>query len=157
MKNSIFCSLKMGAISALYFIPEIMDHSRNNILVFISSFFIQAVHDGVCLLFLILFMNTLYHKNFQTLLHLNLLHCVIMICFCYYKRCVLTLLYNYILNIDMCNRYIPIWQRVYNRTLSKYCMNDYTTTYLWLNNHILQSSMVLFSNLYLLFGKRHLH
>jgi hypothetical protein len=56
------------------------------------------------------------------------------------------------MGIEMCQRYIPIWQRGYNLffegTGQPLCGSDYRTTYLWLNNHILQSMLVFSSNAY---------
>jgi hypothetical protein len=62
------------------------------------------------------------------------------------------------MGIEMCHRYIPIWQRSYNvffhsLTGNEVCINDYRNTYLWLNNHILQSFLVFSSNAYRLLLK----
>lgn len=111
---------------------------------------LQALHDAVCILFF-----ALYIHSFRNIVYLHLLNClhgVIMMLFCYYKRCILTLLYNHVTGIDMCTRYIPLWQRAYNILsrpvgLQEICfLEEYRTTYLWLNNHILQS--VFTSNAY---------
>jgi hypothetical protein len=132
----------------LYFIEEISKNVSNPLLA-IFSLTIQTLHDAVCILFVILFLRTCYYRSNYYLLNLNMLHCIVMMLFCYYKRCVLTLVYNYLLNLPMCSRYIPIWQRCFNMlTTPTVCsLESYRYTYLWLNNHIIQSLIVLLANL----------
>jgi hypothetical protein len=60
---------------------------------------------------------------------------------------VLTLLYNHVMDFPMCRRYVPIWQRVFNHFLLASSpltcpLEHYRNTYMWLNNHILQSGLV---------------
>lgn len=95
--------------SSLYFLKEIQENSTS-IIIFVNAYLLQWVHDWICFIFF----NTIYSKSVMNLLYLNILHSIIMIQFCYYKRCVITLMYNWMLNIPMCNRYIPIWQRCFN-------------------------------------------
>jgi len=150
--NKIIQSYILGCISSLYFIPEIISLTTS-IHIIISGLLIQSLHDAICIYFFILFIQS-FQKDKKYLLGLNCLHGLIMILFCFYKRCILTLLYNHIMGIDMCKRYIPIWQRISNIILVSYESEDtcfienYKNTYLWLNNHILQSSLVLLSNFY---------
>lgn len=157
-------SLFLGAITSLYFIPEIYKHS-DNIIIFLFAYNIQIIHDAICILLILLISSCFKtHKNgdfeqSNNIIYVNILHSTIMICFCYYKRCVLTLLYNYILDIDMCIRYIPIWQRIFNTILNNselfcYEIEEYKNTYLWLNNHIFQSLLVLCSNIYFIANKK---
>jgi hypothetical protein len=143
-------AIKIGIFTSLYFIPEIVNHMKNPFLG-IFSFGIQVVHDAVCILFVILFYRTIRHRSSYYLINLNMFHCIVMMFFCYYKRCILTLIYNDLLGLESCVRYIPIWQRGYNLFYldSQICNKDtYHNTYLWLNNHILQSFIVFLTNLY---------
>jgi hypothetical protein len=138
-------SLLIGGITSIYFIPEIYNNS-SSILIFSLAYLTQVLHDGVCVLIILLFLSSQRKNN---IIYLNILHSIIMICFCYYKRCILTLVYNHILNLDMCKRYIPIWQRGFNVLIdsAEICNKDeYKNTYLWLNNHIFQSIAVLMAN-----------
>jgi hypothetical protein len=152
VKLLILRSFIIGCITSIYFIPEIVQYTPSSIFLFTTAFIIQGLHDGVCLLFFGLYINSFR----DTLIYLHLLNClhgVIMMLFCYYKRCVLTLVYNHVIGIDMCTRYIPIWQRFYNyitpQLVNETCfLDDYRTTYLWLNNHILQSMLVFSTNVY---------
>lgn len=100
-------------LSSVYFVQEIKDNS-SSIVIFTSAYLLQWFHDWICFIFFDLFLNAVYSKSIIDLIYLNILHAVIMIQFCYYKRCVITLIYNWILDIPMCNRYIPIWQRCFN-------------------------------------------
>jgi hypothetical protein len=156
MKSIIKQSLFLGFFSSLYFIQEISENVTNPFFR-IFSLTIQTLHDAVCILFVILFFRTCYYRSNYYLLNLNMLHCIVMMLFCYYKRCVLTLLYNHTLGLDSCVRYIPIWQRLYNWLYvgETVCATDtYHNTYLWLNNHIFQSFIVFLTNLYIYcFGK----
>jgi hypothetical protein len=157
--NAIFKqSLFLGFVSSLYFIQEIGKNVTNPLLG-VFSLTVQTLHDGVCILFVLLFFKTCYYRSNYYLLHLNMLHCIVMMLFCYYKRCVLTLLYNYTLGLDSCVRYIPIWQRLYNwfSINQKVCVADsYHNTYLWLNNHIFQSFIVFLTNWYIYCLSKHL-
>lgn len=59
--------------------------------------------------------------SFRNIVYLHLLNClhgVIMMLFCYYKRCILTLLYNHVTGIDMCTRYIPLWRSVFLKSIT---------------------------------------
>ena len=158
MKRSVSLSLFAGIVTSLYFIPEVRFYSTGFPLLFFIGLSIQALHDAICIFFFVLFVGSFRKNSVHTLLTLNCLHCVIMTLFCYYKRCILTLLYNHMMGIEICQRYIPIWQRGYNLLFqrlipdSSTCINDYRNTYLWLNNHILQSMLVLSSNAYRLFS-----
>jgi hypothetical protein len=113
MKSIIKQSLFLGFFSSLYFIQEISENVTNPFFR-IFSLTIKTLHDAVCILFVILFFRTCYYRSNYYLLNLNMLHCIVMMLFCYYKRCVLTLLYNHTLGLDRCVRYIHIWQRLYN-------------------------------------------
>lgn len=138
-------SLFGGSITGLYYLEEISKYSKN-IPVFLASYFIVSLHDAVCIFFILTFLHA-YH-NISFFITLNVLYTFIMFLFSIYKRCVLTLLYNYVLGLPMCVRYIPIWQRIFSQVSSSFCTNDdkYKTTYLWLNDHIFQSGMMLFMN-----------
>ena len=152
MKTSVSLSLLAGTLTSLYFVPEVQYYSTGFPLLFFIGMSIQAIHDAVCIFFFVLFVGSFRNDSVRPLLTLNCLHCVIMTLFCYYKRCILTLLYNHLMGIEMCQRYIPIWQRGYNLFFKgvgqSICWSDYRTTYLWLNNHILQSMLVFSSNAY---------
>jgi hypothetical protein len=154
MKTSVSLSLLAGAVTSLYFVPEVRYYSAGFPLHFFIGMSIQALHDAVCIFFFVLFVGSFRNDSVRSLLTLNCLHCVIMTLFCYYKRCILTLLYNHLMGIEICQRYIPLWQRGYNlffeslATESSTCINEYRNTYLWLNNHILQSLLVFSSNAY---------
>ena len=153
MKRSVSLSLLAGTLTSLYFIPEILYYSSGFPLLFVGGFLVQTLHDAVCIFFFLLFMESFRNDTVTPLLALNCLHCIIMTLFCYYKRCILTLVYNHMMGIEMCQRYIPIWQRGYNLLFENVgpplCGgSDYRTTYLWLNNHILQSMLVFSSNAY---------
>lgn len=144
LKNSFMISM----LTSCYFIEEISTYAPS-IVIYILAYIIQVIHDWICVCFIFLFFGSIYHQKISYLLLLNIFHSCIMILFCFYKRCVLTLLYNFILDIPMCNRYIPIWQRIFNLIYDpQSCLNDdeYKMTYLWLNNHILQSFIVLLAN-----------
>jgi hypothetical protein len=150
-------SAGVGFLTAMYFLPEIFQNSRNSPIVFLTASGIQMVHDAVCVLFVGLFWNTVKFRSVYYLLILNMMHCIVMMLFCYYKRCILTLMYNHILDLEVCVRYIPIWQRFHNwvyPVAEKVCGgfwegNQYQFTYMWLNNHILQSFIVFLTNGYI--------
>ena len=156
-------SLWIGNITALYFLPEIYNHFHGNFFTFGVAFLLQAFHDAICIYFFLLCISCIRTNNQSYILCLNILHTMIMGLFCFYKRCVLTLWYNQILNIDMCKRYIPIWQRSINFIYTSFmslsssnsCKNldgsdqqEWQLTYLWLNNHIIQTSLVGMVNIY---------
>lgn len=154
LKKSVSVSLVAGGFTSLYFIPEIMYYSSGFPLHIVTGFLVQTLHDAVCIFFFLLYIESFRHDTMTPLLALNCLHCIIMTLFCYYKRCILTLVYNHMMGIEICQRYIPLWQRGYNLFFeslaaeSSTCINEYRNTYLWLNNHILQSLLVLSSNAY---------
>jgi len=144
-------AITIGIFTSLYFIPEIYNRMTNPFWG-ICSYGIQVIHDAVCILFVILFLRTIRHRSNYYLINLNMFHCIVMMFFCYYKRCILTLIYNDLLGLETCERYIPIWQRGYNliHLDPQTCNKDtYHYTYLWLNNHILQSFLVFLTNLYI--------
>lgn len=132
--------------TSFYYIPEIYENA-NTIFIFGTSFGIQILHDFICFYFAYLLLFSMFYNS--KLIELTLFYCSIMFLFSIYKRCVLTLLYNYILNIPSCTRYIPIWQRIL-KIIPVHCANNdpaYNTTLSWLNDHILQSGAMLFINL----------
>ena len=149
VKNPITLSLLIGFFSSFYFLEEIYNAAPLSGAWFLkpTAFATQVVHDGVCVYFFCLTISSLW--SLRNLLLLNILHGLVMALFCYYKRCVLTLVYNYLLDLPMCSRYIPIWQRCFNMmTAPTVCsLDSYRYTYLWLNNHIIQSMIVLLANL----------
>jgi hypothetical protein len=150
MRSILKSSCITSSVTALYFIPEIIQYSESRISLFVGGFIVQALHDAVCIFFFLLFVSSFRARTCLYLAYLNCLHGIIMMLFCYYKRCILTLIYNHMMGIEMCQRYIPIWQRFYNVVSLDHqtCHNDYRNTYLWLNNHILQSLLVFISNVY---------
>jgi hypothetical protein len=96
----------VGLVTSLYIVPEIIEHTSMSL--FVVALGLQALHDAVCILFF-----ALYIHSFRNIVYLHLLNClhgVIMMLFCYYKRCILTLLYNhnYVTGIDMCMHYISL-------------------------------------------------
>lgn len=150
MKKVLFC-FYIGMISSIYFLPEIIIHSKNTRDLFIS-YVIQSFHDGVCFYFILVYFLALYNLFYY--IQLNTLYTLIMVLFSFYKRCILTLIYNSILNLPACTRYIPVWQRLYNMFDSgiRVCNNNnYQSTYLWLNDHIFQSGMMIIMNIRWLF------
>ena len=151
-------SVVIGFVTATYFLPEIFTYASHSPLKILSGYLVQALHDAVCLLFFHLYLAS-FGRDVRFLLSLNCFHGIIMMLFCYYKRCILTLLYNHMMGIDMCHRYMPIWQRLYNfsftTTPATCSLDSYRNTYLWLNNHILQSGLVFSTNVYWLLFRRH--
>lgn len=139
----------MASLTATHFLPEILSSGCRSMICTVA-YGIQILHDGVCIYFFLVFLGCLRTRDPKTLCILNMMHCVIIGLFCYFKRCVLTLGYNHVLGIDMCTRYIPIWQRTANvayRVMISSCpAESWETTYLWLNNHILQTVLVLVAN-----------
>lgn len=141
-------SLLLGTITALYFVPEILRYGHDAISIIVLAYFIQVLHDAVCVYLFALFLRCAYTRHPVELCRLNIMHTIIVGLFCYYKRCVLTLCYNHVLGIEMCTRYTPIWQRTVNLigSSSSCPPESWQTTYLWLNNHILQTILVLMAN-----------
>lgn len=122
LKYPIRLSLFIGFLSSFYFLEEIYNANPSSYVWILKpvAFANQVVHDGVCVYFFCLTISSLW--SLRNLLLLNVLHGLIMALFCYYKRCVLTLVYNYFLDLPMCSRYIPIWQRCFNMiTVSNVC------------------------------------
>ena len=147
---NIKIAICLSFLSSLYFINEIQKNSKSNI-ISINAYILQWFHDWICFIFFDLFIQSIYSKSIINLIFLNILHSIIMIQFCYYKRCIITLIYNWMLDLPMCNRYIPIWQRCFNiiHDIHGICiLDEFRMTYIWLNNQIIQSSIVLFSNIY---------
>lgn len=137
-------------LTSLYFVQEITENS-SSMIIFTSAYLLQWFHDWICLIFFELCFHSFYYKSLMDLIYLNMFHSIIMIQFCYFKRCVITLMYNWVLDIPMCNRYIPIWQRFFNvvSDIRGVCLSDdFRMTYIWLNNHMIQSTMVLLSNVH---------
>jgi len=147
----ILFSLVSGSITCLYYASEIFTLSKNP-LQFLVSYAIQSFHDAVCIYFILVFCLSYHSKTYY--IQLNCLYTFIMFLFSIYKRCILTLLYNHTLGLPMCTRYVPIWQRIriLQNPLYQLCQNDlYKSTYLWLNDHIFQSGMMILINLRWLF------
>lgn len=140
-------STGMGMITSLYFLPEIIGHFKSFDKL-ILAYLVQGVHDGICILFLWLGISCFYDMRY--IMYINTMYSLVMICFAFYKRCVLTLLYNHILDLPACNRYIPIWQRIldvlFYEPMKNQCRHDVNHTYLWLNDHIVQSFFMLMIN-----------
>jgi len=155
-------SLLLGTVTALYFVPEIFQYSHHAVGTIVLAYLIQVLHDAVCVYLFALFLRCAYTRLPIDLCRLNIMHTIIVGLFCYYKRCVLTLWYNHVLGIEMCTRYIPIWQRTVNLIGPSSCPPEsWQTTYLWLNNHILQTMLVLTANVlqfhqYRYLSKKHL-
>jgi hypothetical protein len=140
----------VACLTSLYYIDEIYVSSRT-LVHFFLAYLVQALHDWVCLYFVCIYVYAFQKKTFY--IQLNSLYTLIMFLFSVYKRCVLTLVYNYILGLPMCTRYIPLWQRLVHMTSRTLCVEDdrYKTTYLWLNDHIFQSCMMILVNVYWLY------
>jgi hypothetical protein len=151
LQKSIISSFTIGLMTAVYFIPQIVQQLRTSPLLVTGCYLVQASHDAVCVLFFDLYLRS-FGSDPRYLLCLNCLHGIIMMLFCYYKRCILTLLYNHMMGIDMCERYVPLWQRVVNLFMDaskEICpVESYRNTYMWLNNHILQSGLVFSANIF---------
>lgn len=132
------------------------------------AFLLHLVHDDICLFLPSWFTETLYlimtsHTNRQKIhFHvqtMNIMYGVVMTSFAYYKRCVLTLWYNHLLGLNMCRRYVPVWQRVLRMIHMIHVVigdtdtcqeNPYMNTYLWLNDQILFSFMIVILNCFVL-------
>lgn len=124
----------------------------------VGAFGVQVLHDYVTVMLLVMVVTCQYHvtKRTRTTLAdvravalLNAVHGVVMTSFAYHKRCVLTIWYNTLLQIDPCNRYVPIWQRVADVLLepsSSCALTSGIHTDVWLNNHILFATAVLVVN-----------
>lgn len=140
-------SILLSVVTATYFIPEILE-MKPSMEIMVKAYGIQVIHDGFCIFFFLLCLKSLRYPQSKYLLEMNILHCIVMALFCYYKRCILTLWYNAILGIYPCHRYIPLWQRTTNMMIPKTCPEQWQSTYLWLNNHILQTGLVGFVNLF---------
>lgn len=136
-----------SCLTSMYYIDEIYVSSETFIHFFVA-YLVQASHDWVCVYFVCIYFYAFYSPYYYV--QLNLLYTRIMFLFSVYKRCILTLLYNHVLGLLMCTRYIPLWQRAVHITSSTLCVEDdrYKTTYLWLNDHIFQSCMMIFVNLF---------
>lgn len=148
-KMDVYRSFLIGGATSLYYAPEIIAHfpSYTNLFLAMS---VQATHDAVCIMFFLVFVRSMWTRSVIDVLLINIMHCVAMALFAYYKRCILTLVYNDLLLLPSCTRYIPIWQRVLNYIYSEMdksqCINDYQNTYLWLNDHIIKSIIVCITN-----------
>jgi len=115
------------------------------------AFWVQVSHDYVCLMMPYAVGTSIIGAGDRRLVFLvNAAYTLVMACFSYYKRCVLTLWFNDLIMIDKCHRYIPVWQRIINKTTRIYeigTMCDYRSAYLWLNDQILFSLMIMLMNL----------
>lgn len=163
LNSTQFTMWCLSFLTSLSFLPDIFAYApsigRGTV-----AFGIQVLHDYVCLLFPVLVLTNVYEKclwtrirNMQTI---NVLYTMVMACFSYHKRCFLTLWYNDLLGLDRCKRYIPVWQRLINYASdairydsSSTCTtmgidNDYRNTYLWLNDQILFSLLIMCMNIY---------
>lgn len=152
MYKDIQTSFLIGAVSSLYYIPEIIAHFPCWSNLFLSVI-VQITHDAVCILFLFVFIRSMWTHSVVKVLFLNIMHCIAMALFAYYKRCILTLVYNDLLLLPSCTRYIPIWQRIINyiemdrKHVRCIIGHDFYNTYLWLNDHIIKSIIVCIANI----------
>ena len=153
----------LSAFTSSYYFVEIAQHHRLFYRTLLAIL-VQWAHDGVCVLFILLFCQSIYqilHRDnsidTRAIVQLNALYTVIMFFFSIYKRCILTLWYNAILGLPVCTRYIPIWKRfmvypVYvtchyaSNTTDTAPVTDIVATMSWLNDHILQSGLMVVVN-----------
>jgi hypothetical protein len=149
-------SLILSTISSIYFLEEISEKSKN-IFQFIIAYTIQNIHDFVCIYFIFIYIYSFFDNKHHV--QINTLYTLIMFLFSIYKRCILTLMYNYVLDLSMCTRYIPIWQRLINIIITNhnntFCIEEdkYKSTYMWLNDHIFQSGMMITLNMFWMMKK----
>lgn len=117
----------------------------------VVAFTVQVSHDFVCIIIpYAVGQCILYPGSHHNILIINALYTLIMACFSYHKRCVLTLWFNDLIMIDKCHRYIPIWQRIMHGSATMYKIPsacDHTTAYLWLNDQIMFSVLIMMLNL----------
>ena len=146
--NELGWSFALGGVTSIYYWPEIIARF-SSAPVFFAGLSIQMIHDGVCFLFVALVMTSIWERSIPKLLILNMIHCGAMGFFAYYKRCILTLVYNNLMGLPSCTRYIPIWQRCIHGFVQTQChdANNINNTYLWLNDHIIKSVIVCLANL----------
>ena len=146
MKPGILTSLVLGSItSVLYYGREIVELSPT-IYIGISALVVQGLHDAVCIAFLLLYMYCVVRlRDYERLILLNGFYTIIMCLFSFYKRCILTLMYNDLLSLPECTRYVPIWRRIYN-SVHPFVCDEEKTTYLWLNDHVFQSGLMVVLN-----------
>jgi hypothetical protein len=137
-------SFMIASFTSLYYMPEIVANF-SSFSSLVGATLVQILHDAICILFVIIIIDIFYRRSLKQLLYLNIMHCSAMGLFAYYKRCILTLLYNELLSLPMCSRYIPIWQR-FLTAISNDCLADIETTYLWLNDHIIKCIIVGIAN-----------
>lgn len=138
-----------GTVTAVYFLPEIIDHADSVTVAFIA-YFIQVFHDSIYIYYPLMCHKAFKHPASHEFFMMNIIHSILLVLFCVYKRCVLTLYYNSLLGLDPCQRYTPNWQRVVNYylSLSKHChVEEWRNTYIWLDNHIIQTVLVGIVNL----------
>ncbi|NDE15692.1 hypothetical protein EBZ80_12255 [bacterium] len=125
-----------------------------------GAYGIQVFHDYITIMLLVMVVQCQVHVTKRTSVTLadigavallNAAHGVVMTSFAYHKRCILTIWYNTLLQIDPCNRYVPIWQRAADVFLqpASSCASSMGIihTNVWLNNHILFATAVICVNM----------
>ena len=153
----------IACVTSIEYLPDIVSKSPT-VLRGLLALAVHWIHDAICFLIPLLGCTCLLETNITRrtvkMLHINVWYTLVMTCFSYHKRCFLTLWYNALLNLDPCIRYIPVWQRLINHVShvihydgSSTCVSydgfdaPYRHTYLWLNDQILFSSLILVLNL----------
>ena len=144
--NLIGKSFILGLLTSLFYLPDIYFLSYSKIQA-IKAYSIQSLHDAICVYFLFLYTSSMFHMDHYV--KVNALYAIIICLFSIYKRCILTVIYNSIMELPSCSRYIPIWQRFLNgyENETTVCFHDSMfSTHVWLKDHILQSSMMILLN-----------
>lgn len=146
MNRIVSFSLATGTATAVAcYGAEIVERSPH-VLVALAAVVIQSLHDAVCIAFFALYLSCL--RDNRRVAVLNTFYTILMCSFSIWKRCVLTLAYNRVLGLPACTRYVPLWQRVYNSLPVATCADDpLRATYLWLNDHVFQSGLMVLLNL----------
>jgi len=147
-------SIIIAIITSIYFISEIKKNAKN-LNLGVLAFLVQVFHDVIRSLCVILVIATIRKKDVKLLILLNILTFLILIPFFYYKRCIVTIWYNNILELNPCNRYLSLTERILNIATLPFkkdeCKADLCKlAFIWLNSSIPEMIFLLIVNILVL-------
>lgn len=108
----------------------------------------------VFITFFILYFLVNFECNIQKLLILNIFYFIIIACFFYFKRCVITIISNNLINKTNSPWTPPYDRFVYffdiNRSYEKKCSENKNTSEIWMNGNLTVITIVILLNIYCL-------
>lgn len=145
MMNRILKSYVLSLCTSLYFIPDIYFLS-NTWSQCLLAYFIQSIHDWICIYFLWIYLFAYVDRSLYVRIHL--LYLIILFSFCMFKQCILTILYNRLLELPSCSHYIPLWKRLFLIHPKHQPCVQHMTIHVWLDGHLFQSFMMILLNVW---------